>query len=88
PATRVIAAQHERELAADVTRLLAPLTPGSPIADREMVAEVVVHVAYSMLNFSIRDGQSHPQAVEELKRLVIGYLHATEQEAAARRSDR
>jgi len=86
PATRVIAAQHERELASDVTRLLAPLTPGSPIADREMIAEVLVHVSYSMLNFSIRDGQSHPQAIEQLKLLVIGYLHTAEQTAAQRRS--
>ncbi|HRV70100.1 MAG TPA: TetR/AcrR family transcriptional regulator [Marmoricola sp.] len=86
PTTRVIAAQHERELASDVTRLLAPLTPGSPMADREVVAEVLVHVSYSMLNFSIRDGQSHPQAIEELKRLVIGYLHVAEHEAADRRA--
>ena len=38
------------------------------------MAEVILHVAYSMLNFSIRDGQSHTEAVDELKRLLAAYL--------------
>ena len=33
-----------------------------------------MHVTYSMLNFSIRDGQSHPDAVVQLKTLLTGYL--------------
>ncbi len=82
PPTRAIAAEHERSLAAQVTRLLAPLTPGSKIADRQVIAEVLVHVTYSMLNFSIRDGQSHPDAVVQLKTLLTGYLVAAETEAA------
>ena len=82
PPTRAIAAGHERDLAADVTRLLAPLTPGSKIAHRQAIAEVIVHVTYSMLNFSIRDGQSHPDAVVQLKTLLTGYLGAAEAEAA------
>ena len=86
PATRSIAAQHERELAAEVTRLLAPLTPGSAIAHRQSIAEVLVHVTYSMLNFSIRDGQSHPDAVVQLKMMLTGYLVRAEADAAARRS--
>ena len=57
-----------------MTRLLAPLTPGSKISDRQTIAEVLVHVTYSMLNFSIRDGQSHPDAVVQLKTLLTGYL--------------
>ena len=65
-----------------MTRLLAPLTPGSKIADRQVIAEVLVHVTYSMLNFSIRDGQSHPDAVVQLKTLLTGYLVAAETEAA------
>ena len=86
PPTRAIAAEHERELAAEVTRLLAPLTPGSRIADRQVIAEVLVHVTYSMLNFSIRDGQSHPAAVVQLKTMLTGYLVAAESEAAKQRS--
>ena len=65
-----------------MTRLLAPLTPGSKISDRQVIAEVLVHVTYSMLNFSIRDGQSHPDAVVQLKTLLTGYLVAAETEAA------
>lgn len=86
PPTRAIAAAHERDLAAQVTRLLAPLTPGSKIAQREVIAEVLVHVTYSMLNFSIRDGQSHPDAVIQLKRMVYAYLTDAEAEAAAKRT--
>jgi AcrR family transcriptional regulator len=86
PPTRAIAAEHERALAADVTRLLAPLTPGSKIEHRQTIAEVLIHVTYSMLNFSIRDGQSHPDAVVQLKTLVTGYLMAAEAEAAKKRT--
>lgn len=86
PPTRAIAAEHERSLAADVTRLLAPLTPGSKIEHRQTIAEVLIHVTYSMLNFSIRDGQSHPDAVVQLKTLVTGYLMAAEAEAAKKRT--
>ncbi len=86
PPTRAIAAEHERQLAAQVTRLLAPLTPGSKIAHRQVIAEVLVHVTYSMLNFSIRDGQSHPGAVVELKTMLTGYLMAAETDAARKRA--
>ncbi|GAB3663851.1 TetR/AcrR family transcriptional regulator [Nocardioides korecus] len=86
PPTRAIAAAHERELASAVRRLLAPLTPGSKITHRQTLAEVIVHVTYSMLNFSIRDGQSHPDAVVQLKTLLTGYLIAAEAEAAHHRS--
>ena len=55
---------------------------GSKIGDRQTIAEVLVHVTYSMLNFSIRDGQSHPDAVVQLKTLLTGYLAAAEAEAA------
>ena len=85
PPTRAIAAEHERDLATQVTRLLAPLTPGSAIADREVIAEVLVHVTYSMLNFSIRDGQSHPDAVAQLKTMLTGYLLAAGSDAARKR---
>jgi AcrR family transcriptional regulator len=85
PQTRVIAAEHERALAEQVTRVLAPLTPGSKIAHRQNIAEVIVHVTYSMLNFSIRDGQSHPDAVVQLKTLLTGYLAAAGAEAAMNR---
>jgi len=78
PATRATAAVTERELAADVARVLAPLTPNTPRDRRTIIAEVVVHVAYSMLNFSVRDGQEHAEAIIELKRLLTAYLLAAE----------
>lgn len=79
PATRATAAVTERDLAASVANALAPLTPGTPRERRRIMAEVLVHVVYSMLNFSIRDGQSHAEAVIELKRLLAAYLLAAEQ---------
>ncbi|MGN6162709.1 MAG: TetR family transcriptional regulator [Marmoricola sp.] len=78
PATRATAAVTERELAADVARVLAPLTPNTPRDRRRIIAEVIVHVAYSMLNFSVRDGQEHAEAIIELKRLLSAYLLAAE----------
>jgi AcrR family transcriptional regulator len=78
PATRATAAVTERELAAAVARFLAPLTPGTPRERRQIMAEVLVHVTYSMLNFSVRDGQGHAEAVIELKRLLASYLLASE----------
>lgn len=74
PSTRATAAITERELAAAVASVLAPLTPGVPRERRTITAEVLVHVVYSMLNFSIRDGQSHADAIVELKRLLAAYL--------------
>lgn len=74
PATRATAAVIERDFAAEVALVLAPLTPGMARERRKVIAEVVVYVVYSMLNFSIRDGQSHDEAVIELKRLLSAYL--------------
>ncbi len=74
PATRATAAVTERELASEIAYVLGPLTPGTPRERRTIMAEVILHVAYSMLNFSIRDGQSHAEAVVELKRLLAAYL--------------
>lgn len=79
PATRATAAVIEREFAADVARALAPLTPGTPRERRKIMAEVIVHVVYSMLNFSVRDGQEHAEAVVELKRMLASYLVSAEQ---------
>lgn len=78
PATRATAAVIERDLAAEVAHALAPLTPGTPRQRRRIMAEVLVHVSYSMLNFSIRDGQSQGEAITELKRLLGAYLLASE----------
>ncbi|MEO6471717.1 MAG: TetR/AcrR family transcriptional regulator, partial [Aeromicrobium sp.] len=78
PGTRATAAVTERELAVEVARALAPLTPGTPRERRTIMAEVLVHVVYSMLNFSIRDSQSHSEAVTELKRLLGAYLIGAE----------
>lgn len=78
PSTRATAAIIERELAAELTYILGPLTPKTPRERRKIIAEVIVHVVYSMLNFSIRDGQSHSEAVMELKRLLGAYLISAE----------
>lgn len=79
PATRATAALIEREFASDVAKALAPLTPGTPRERRKIMAEVIVHAVYSMLNFSIRDSQQeHDEAVVELKRMLGAYLLAAE----------
>ncbi|WP_293787569.1 TetR/AcrR family transcriptional regulator [uncultured Aeromicrobium sp.] len=78
PATRATAAVIERELATDVAYALGPLTPGTPRERRTIMAEVLVYVAYSMLNFSVRDGQEHTEAIIELKRLLSAYLLASQ----------
>ena len=88
PLTRAIGAEHEGALAARVTRLLGPLTPGSQVEAREQIAQVLIHVTYSMLNFSIRDGQSHPDAVVQLKNMLTAYLVAAEEAAARHASTR
>lgn len=74
PATRATATLTERELAADIAHVLAPLTPGTPRDRRRIIAEVILHVSFSMLNFSVRDGQEHREAIIELKRLLSAYL--------------
>ncbi len=73
PATRATAAQNERLLAEQVARILAPLTPRQR-ERREMMAQVLVHTAYSLLSFSVQDGHDHEQTVRELKRMLAGYL--------------
>ncbi len=82
PATRATAAVTERDLATGVARALAPLTPGTPRERRQIMAEVLVHVVSSMLNFSVRDGQGHAESVIELKRLLAAYLLAGERTAS------
>jgi AcrR family transcriptional regulator len=81
PATRATAAVTERELATQVAYVLGPLTPGTPRERRTIMAEVIIHVVYSMLNFSIRDNQSHEEAVVELKRLLAAYLLSSDNTA-------
>ncbi|MGV9826638.1 TetR family transcriptional regulator [Gordonia sp. NPDC003429] len=73
PATRATASLNERVLAEQVARILAPLTP-SQRERREMMAQVLVHTAYSLLSFSVQDGHDHPETVTELKRMLAGYL--------------
>ncbi|MGC5245366.1 TetR family transcriptional regulator [Gordonia sp. DT219] len=73
PATRATASQNERVLAEQVSRLLAPLTP-SQRTRRDMMSQVLVHTAYSLLSFSVQDGHDHPETVSELKRMLAGYL--------------
>ncbi|MCW4352125.1 TetR family transcriptional regulator [Hoyosella sp. YIM 151337] len=85
PATRATAAIYERALAQQVSELLQPLFPSADSAYRQKIAEVLVHIAYSMLNFAVRDGQNHPEAVSELKRLLGSYLLQTERDLRKRK---
>ena len=78
PATRETAQVTEAELASRVAHVLAPLTPGTPRERRKIIAEALVHVTYSMLNFAVRDNQEHLEAVIELKRLLASYLLSAE----------
>lgn len=81
PSTRATGAIHEKEFAGVIAMMLRPLAPRTPRKRRTMMAEVLVHVVYSMLNFSVQEGQSHADAVAELKRLMIAYLLVAEKEA-------
>ncbi|NLE82287.1 MAG: TetR/AcrR family transcriptional regulator [Rhodococcus sp.] len=81
PSTRATGVIHEKAFAEQVSRMLAPLTPDTPRERRKMMAEVLVHVVYSMLNFSVQDDQSHDSAVAELKRLMVAYLLVAEKES-------
>lgn len=81
PSTRATGAIHEKEFAEVIARMLRPLTPRTSQERRKMMAEVLVHVVYSMLNFSVQDGQSHADAVAELKRLMVAYLLVAEKES-------
>ncbi|WP_235916267.1 TetR/AcrR family transcriptional regulator [Antrihabitans cavernicola] len=81
PSTRATGAIHEKEFAEVISRMLRPLTPRTPRDRRKMMAEVLVHVVYSMLNFSVQDGQSHADAVAELKRLMVAYLLVAEKDS-------
>ena len=78
PITRATAEVTEQQRAARVAHVLAPLTPGTPRDRRKIMAEVLVHMSYSMLNFSVRDLQEHDEAIIELKRLLGTYLLAAE----------
>lgn len=73
PATRLTASLNEQILAEQVARLLAPLTP-TQRDRRAVMAQVLVHTAYSLLSFSVQDGHDRAQTVQELKRMLAGYL--------------
>ncbi|MEH6623586.1 MAG: TetR/AcrR family transcriptional regulator [Dietzia maris] len=60
PATRATAAVNEREIARMIASVLAPLMPATERERRAFMAEVLVHVAYSMLNFSVSAGHVAP----------------------------
>ena len=78
PATRATAAINERALAGQVAEVLAPLTPGAGAERRTLIAEVLVHAVYSMLNFSVQQGRDHGEVVAELKAMTTAYLIGTE----------
>lgn len=84
PATRATAAVNERELAAMVAAALSPLTPKAQQDHRAFMAEILVHVAYSLLNFSVQSPSGEPgfhdDTVRELKRMLAAYLWLAEKE--------
>ena len=63
PATRATAAVNEREIARMIASVLAPLMPATERERRAFMAEALVHVAYSMLNFSVSAGHVPPGPV-------------------------
>lgn len=73
PATRATASLNEKILAEQVQRLIAPLTPAQR-KRRAMMSHVLVHTAYSLLSFSVQDGHDPEAIVNELKRMLGGYL--------------
>lgn len=73
PATRATASLNEKILAEQVQRLIAPLTPAQR-ERRAMMSHVLVHTAYSLLSFSVQDGHDPEATVNELKRMLGGYL--------------
>ena len=81
PSTRATGVIHEREFADQVAKMLGPLTPRTPRAKRNLMAQVLVHIVYSMLNFSVQDGQSHEDAVAELKQIMTAYLLVAEKQS-------
>lgn len=81
PSTRATGAIHEREFAEVISQMLRPLAPRTPRPQRTMMAQVLVHVVYSMLNFSVQDGLSQADAVAELKRLMVAYLLVAEKDS-------
>lgn len=58
PATRATAAVNEREIARMIASVLAPLMPTTERERRAFMAEALVHVSYSMLNFSVSAGHN------------------------------
>lgn len=96
PATRATAAVNEREIARMIASVLAPLMPATGREQRAFMAEILVHVTYSMLNFSVSAGTSdadtvsagstigediHDATVTELKRMLTAYLWLAEKQA-------
>ncbi len=86
PATRATAALNEKELARMVAAALSPLTPAADSEHRAFMAEVLVHVAYSLLNFSVQQPESagrdvHAETVHEIKKMLSAYLWLAEREA-------
>ncbi|MCZ4550239.1 MULTISPECIES: TetR/AcrR family transcriptional regulator [Mycobacteriales] len=72
PATRATAMVHEKALAALVARIIAPLTPER--SRRALMSELLVHTAYSLLSFSVQEGQNHTDTVAELKLMLGRYM--------------
>ena len=96
PATRATAAVNEREIARMIASVLAPLMPATEREQRAFMAEILVHVSYSVLNFSVNTGPSsanainaastigenaHDATVAELKRMLTAYLWLAEKQA-------
>lgn len=77
PAMRQQAVENQGILANLVEKYVALLLPNVRRDQQSIIARVVVHVLYSMLNFSVRDGEAHPATIRETQRLLTAYLRAT-----------
>ena len=75
-ATRSLAAEHSRALAATLLPLIRRLTLDRPEAEQLTIAEVVVEMCQSLLHFSVSDGSPNPDTVRELKRMLRAYLRS------------
>ena len=83
PSTRATGRIHQDEFASVVAGLLRPLIPRTAQTKRILMSQILVQCVFSILNFSIRDGQDQRAAMDELKRLMKAYLLVIEADSRA-----
>lgn len=88
PATRATAAHTEQELLDGISEVLRPLASGSDADVRDFISGLLIHTAYSLLNYSVdRPGDAdirelhYELTVQEIKRMLISYLMTVAEKA-------